>query len=607
MQSSIRRQGRGPTPQTRLRILAWLLALPLLAAIVRLGYLQLIERETYAVLASDQHDLESKLLPTRGKILVRDRVDGQLYPLATNRDMWLIYAVPRGMKDPIAVARELAPIVEIPEVDILTKLTRDPRDPYEPLRKDASTALVQAVKAKNIEGIGFVKTNARLYPEQGMGGQLIGFVAPDEHTGSLLGQYGIEGIFEKQLAGKVGSLVAEKDAGGRRLVIGDTHFQSAVNGSDVILTIDRTIQYQTCLHVKAAVEQHQADSGSIVIMDPNSGAILAMCSYPDFDPAEYGKIKDLSVLNNPAVFTAYEPGSIFKAFTMAAGLNEQKISPKTTYIDKGVEDIDGHQIHNSDLKAHGLQTMIQVLDESLNTGTVFVQRLLGKETFRHYVESFGFGKKTEIELAPEARGNVSSLQKKGSIFAATASYGQGITMTPMQLIAAYGALANGGKLMRPYVVDEIIHPDGTKERAKPQLMSQPIDARSSRLITGMLVSVVENGHGKRAGVPGYWVAGKTGTAQVSRTDGLGYEKDAAIGSFVGYAPASDPRFVMLIKMDHPRDVLWAESSAAPLFGEMAKFLLDYLRVPPERPISSRSVPVSSATTTPVIVSTSTKQ
>ncbi|MFA5935384.1 MAG: penicillin-binding protein 2 [Patescibacteria group bacterium] len=594
-----RRENR-PAPQARLRFLGFFLCLPLLAVMLRLGYLQILEHGTYAALASDQHDLEAKLLPERGKIYVRDEVDNKLYPLATNRDSWLIYAVPRNMKDPVAVAHDLAPLVGKPDVDLVTMLTRDPNDPYEVVLKNATTVVMQAVKEKSFEGLGFLKVSARLYPEKGVSGQLIGFVGPGDAPNSQIGKYGIEGAFNELLAGKPGSIVAEKDASGRRLTIGESHIQAAVNGSDVVLTIDRTIQFEACSQIKEAVERHQADDGSIVVMDPNTGAIMAMCSFPDFDPTEYGKVKDIGDLNNPVVFTAYEPGSIFKSFTMAAGIHAEKIGPKTTYIDTGSEEIDDFTIRNSDGKAHGLQTMTQAIDESLNTATIFVQRLLGKDSFRNYVDAFGFGKRTEIELSPEGKGNVSSLVKKGSIWAATASYGQGVTATPIQLVAGYAALANGGKLMRPYIVDEIIHPDGTRERTKPQVVSTPVDPRTSRLISGMLVSAVENGHGKRAGVPGYWVAGKTGTAQVARGDGLGYQKDVTIGSFVGFAPASDPRFIMLIKINHPKDVQWAESSAAPLFGTMAKFLLTYLKVPPERNIAEPPpvvVPVSTSTNT----------
>lgn len=564
-------------------------ALALLAIVLRLGYLQVMQYGLFALLASDQHDLQTKLMPTRGQILVRDRSDGQLRPLATNRLSWQVYAVPKEMDDPVAAAHELSAVLGLPDVDLVAKLTKDREDPYERIAQDVDQDRVDQLKAKNLKGIGFLKSQARFYPEKNMGGQLIGFLGQDG-KGQPQGKYGIEGSLDGLLAGRSGELAAEKDASGRRIVTGALKLQEAVPGSDVILTIDPAIQYQTCLTIQNAVRRHGADSGTIVVMDPQTGAVWAMCSAPDFDPAEYGKIGDLGVLNNPATFGAYEPGSIFKAFTMAAGLDAGKISPKTTYLDKGVEEIDDFKIKNSDGKAHGVKSMTEVLDESLNTGTIFVQRQLGKELFRRYVLGFGFGSKTGVGLSPEGKGNVAALDKKGSIFAATISFGQGMTATPIQLTAGYAALANGGKLYRPYIIDEIVHADGRREKTKPQLVGQPITPRASRLISGMLVSVVENGHGSKAGVPGFWVAGKTGTAQVPRKDGLGYERDLTIGSFAGYAPANDAKFVMLVKIEHPRDVQWAEASAAPVFGEMAKFLLTYLQVQPERAVNYRPEP-----------------
>jgi cell division protein FtsI/penicillin-binding protein 2 len=587
-------------PDARLRFLDWAFACAAAAIVLRLANFQIMQYGLYSLYASDQHELAAKLFPTRGQIFVRDKADGALHPLATNRLSWQVYAVPKEMKDPVAVAHTLSAALSLPDADLVSKLTKRPDDPYEPLAKDVNPDIVDALKAQNFPGVGFVNSDARLYPEKGMGGQLIGFVQADANNGGV-GKYGIEGSQDRILAGTAGNIVAEKDAGGRRLAIGQTFLQEAVNGSDIVLTVDRTIQYKACDVIMRAVQNHQADGGSLIVIDPQTGAVLAMCSSPDFDPTDYGKIKDLSQLNNPVTLNAYEPGSVFKGVTMAAGLDTGKVLPKTTYVDTGVEEIDDFKIKNSDGLAHGLQTMTQVLDESLNTGTIFVQRQLGKDPFRAYVEAFGFGKKTGVELSPESKGDISSLSRKGSVFAATASFGQGITVTPIQLIAAYGALANGGKLMRPYIIDEIIHPDGTREHVKPHEISRPISLRASRLISGMLVSVVENGHGKRAGVPGYYVAGKTGTAQVARTDGaVGYQKDVTIGSFAGYAPASDPKFVMLVKIDHPRDVQWAESSAAPVFGEMARFLLTYFRVPPERPITAPpppSAPTFTATST----------
>lgn len=595
-----RRSHRGTlNPDRRSVFLFWTFVALGAIIVVRLVYLQIMQYGLYALYASDQHELAAKLLPTRGQIFVRDRADGALHPLAANRLAWQVYAVPKEMKDPVGEAHALSTALSLPDVDVVAKLTKRPDDPYEPLAKDVDADVVNALTAQNLSGVGFVKSTARLYPEKGLGGQLIGFVSSGQ--GGVSGKYGVEGSFEKLLAGIPGKISAEKDASGQRLIIGQTDLQQAVNGSDIVLTIDRTIQYKTCAMIQKAVGDHQADQGSIVVMDPQTGAILAMCSFPDFDPSNFGQVKDLSVLNNPVTLNAYEPGSVFKAFTMAAGIDAGKVTPKTTYIDKGVEEIDDFKIKNSDGKAHGVQSMTQVLDESLNTGTIFVQRQLGKESFHRYVNAFGFGDRTGIGLTPEAKGDVSSLSKKGDIFAATASFGQGITVTPVQLVAAYAALANGGKLLRPYIVDEIIHPNGTRERTKPILEGQPISSRTARLISGMLVSTVENGHGKKAGVPGYWVAGKTGTAQVAGSNGRGYLKDVTIGSFAGYAPASDPKFVMLVKLDHPRDVQWAESSAAPLFGQMAKFLLDYFQVPPERPITvpppSPELPLLNQTTT----------
>lgn len=596
-------QSRRTDPHGRFRFLLWaFLALGCLV-VLRLGYLQIAQYGLYSLYASDQHELASKLLPTRGQILVRDRSDGGLHPLATNRLSWQVYAVPKDITNPDFIAQTVAPLLGLVEEEVKARIRKNPDDPYEPLAQDVSSEVIKELQATSTEGIGMIQSSARLYPERNIGGQLVGFVTRDEH-GAMSGRYGIEGAYNELLAGTPGRLEAEKDAAGRRLTIGQTQLTEAVNGADVVLTIDRTVQYQTCGAIQRAVEKHSADGGSIVIMNPQTGAVIALCSYPDFNSAEYGKIKDLNVLNNPVMLHAYESGSVFKAFTLAMGLDLQKINPKSTYVDTGVEEIDGFRIKNADGKAYGLQTMTQVLDESLNTGTIFVQRAVGKDAFRRYAEAFGFGKKTGIELSPEAKGNISSLAKKGSIFAATASFGQGLTVTPIQLVAAYAALGNGGKLMRPYVVDEIIHPNGIREKTKPQVLSEPITKRTSRLISGMLTSVVENGHGKRAGVPGYWVAGKTGTAQVARSDGgVGYLKDVNIGSFAGYAPATDPKFAMLVKLDHPRDVEWAESSAAPLFGEMAAFLLRYYEVPPERSIKAPSI--VQVYTTPSLPPTST--
>jgi cell division protein FtsI/penicillin-binding protein 2 len=590
------------------------------AAIIvwRLFTLQILDKDFYSALAAGQHEIYQSLFPERGKIwmseISSESGKEELYPLAANQALYLVYADTRKIKDPEEIAGKLSEIFKIeeepaedseknnePAVDEkvlaeekaaaekaareklkeeLTAKLKKENDPYEPLKNNVSEAEMQKIKDLKIDGIDFVQEDVRFYPEKNVGSHLLGFVGFKDDK--KVGQYGLEEYFEKELAGKQGFLASEKDVAGRWIPVSGREWQKAEDGADLVLTIDRNIQFFACGALQKAVEKHGADGGAVVVMDPKTGAMLAMCSYPDFDPNEYAKVKDINVFNNPAIFYQYEPGSIFKAITIAAALDAGKITPTTTYDDEGFVKVDDRTIKNSDEKAHGTQTMTDVLDESLNTGAVYAVSQIGAEVFRKYVSDFGFGKATGIELDFEGEGNIKSLSKKGAIWSATASFGQGISVTPIQVVAAFGAVANGGKLVQPYIVGEMRKSNGEVVKTDSKEIRQVISSRTSTLLGGMLVSVVENGHGKRAGVSGYYVAGKTGTAQVAKKDGSGYEKDITIGSFVGFAPVEDPKFVMLVKIDHPRDTIWAEATAAPLFGEIAKFMLNYFKVPPSR-------------------------
>jgi cell division protein FtsI/penicillin-binding protein 2 len=438
-----------------------------------------------------------------------------------------------------------------------------------------------------LDGIGFIPKERRYYPDNNIGSHILGFVgyAGDEGKGG----YGLEGFFNEELSGTPGSIKTERGAGGNLVIINDREYEKPKDGSDLILTINKTIQYTACKKLNEASLRHGADGGSVIIMEPKSGAILAMCSWPDYNPNDYSEVGNIKVYNNPAIFSEYEPGSIFKPITMAIAMDQEKITPETTYNDEGSIMIEGwlKPIKNSDYETHGgygKVNMISVLENSLNTGAIFAMKQAGVETFARYVNDFGFGEKFGIEMETESAGNISNLlaDKVKPIDAAVASFGQGISATPLQMAAAFSAIANGGILMKPYLVKEIVHPDGARDITQPKEIRRVISERASLLLSGMMVKVVDEGHGKKAGVEGYFVAGKTGTAQVARKDKRGYEANAHIGSFVGFAPADDPKFVMIVKIDNPRDVQWAESSAAPLFGEIAEFLLDYLEVPKER-------------------------
>ncbi len=582
---AVRAEKRDATPiSRRLSFLRLVFIIIALVVAVRLFSLQVLSRDFYETLAANAHDVLEKLVPARGDILIED-ADGKLYPVATNRDTYQIFAEPRNVKEPGKVAEILAPMLALDKDELEKKLTGNGL--YAPIargvKEDLENQILSELEKIKAVGVHATREPARVYPEAGMGGHLLGFVGANE-KGERSGRYGIEGYWNKELAGTPGSIAAEKDIGGRLIPVADNQISPAADGANLVLTIDRTVQFYACDKLKEAVLKHGADSGSVVIIEPKTGDIIAMCGTPDFDPNNFSQVKNIADFNNPATFNQYEPGSVMKAITMAAAIDQGKVGPKTTYEDTGEVKIGPFTIRNSDGKAHGVQTMTQVLEMSLNTGAMFAARSVGGDAFRDYLEKFGFGAKSGIELDKEASGDLSSLKKKGDIFLATASYGQGITVTPLQLAYAYGALANGGTLMAPRLVSKIIWSATHAEERPPKQLRQAVSPRTATLVGGMLVSVVENGHGKKAGVPGYWVAGKTGTAQIPRQDGAGYESDATIGTFAGYAPVEDPRFAMVVRLDRPRDVQFAESSAAPLFGDIAKFILQYYHIQPTRPV-----------------------
>jgi cell division protein FtsI/penicillin-binding protein 2 len=557
------------------------------AIVFRLFTLQVLSHDFYAALASDQHGIFEELFPERGSIYLTDSTasDGR-FPAAINRETTLVYAVPRLITSPKETAEKLTETLGLePEgVEPLTARLSLEGDPYEPVARKVPDETAERLRAMELPGIGFTKEAARFYPETTALSHVLGFVGSDDE-GNRVGRYGIEGYWNGELSGTPGFLAAERDAIGRWIGAGDRTFVPAEDGADITLTIDRTIQYVACEKLRNAVARHGADGGAVIIMQPKTGAVLAMCGSPDFDPNDYSAVSDISVFNNPGIFSAYEPGSIFKPLTMAAAIDADKVTPTTLFEDTGEVKIGPYTIQNSDGKSNGIQTMTQVLEKSLNTGSIFAATQLGSASFREYVHAFGLGERLGIELETEAAGDISSLDKRGDIWTATASYGQGITATPLQMVTAYGALANGGKVMKPYIVAEVDHKNGRVDRTEPEVLRQAISKRASTLVAGMLVNVVENGHGGRAGVPGYWVGGKTGTAQIARAEGGGYEASAFNGSFVGFAPVDDPAFVMITRIDRPKDVEWAESSAAPLFGEIADFLLHYMEIPPDRPVN----------------------
>jgi len=549
----------------------------------KLYFLQVVRHETFEALAENQHEKTTTISADRGEIYLQDD-NNELYPLAINRKLQMAYAVPREIKNIQESAEKLSGILSLDKGVIADKLD-DPDDMFEILKHKLSDDEAQKIKDAKISGVYLSPENFRYYPAGELAAQVVGFVGSDGEK--QRGMYGLEAYWENELRGQSGKIEQESDSRGRWIPAGDRKVTETQDGFDLVLTINHTVQFEVEKILKEAVDGFSADSGTAIVMDPKTGKILALANRPSFNPNEFSSAEDISVFSNPAVSQPYECGSVFKAFTLAIGLDDGKISPDTTYVDTGVVREAGYEIRNSDLKANGLRTMTQVLEDSLNTGVIYVEKLVGNRVFAEYIRRFGFGEKSNVEIPGEVPGNTRNLSNpKTTINFFTAAFGQGISITPLQLVSGYAALANKGILMKPQIVEEIRHDDGNVEKINPQEIRQVISENSSQQISQMLRSVVTNGHGKRADVQGYLVGGKTGTAQVAKSDAKGYEEGMNIGSFAGYAPINDPRFVVLVKIVNPKGLQWAESSAAPTFGQIMKFLLEYYKVQPTEDFSS---------------------
>ncbi|MEK7532750.1 MAG: penicillin-binding protein 2, partial [Patescibacteria group bacterium] len=558
----------------RLRGMGLLGVLFAVIVVFRLFTLQIWQHDLYTALAAGTHQAFQELFPARGGIFIKDGTTGKTVPVAIHRDVFTVFANTTEIPDPEKTARAIDDAIFIGDAkrwEIYQTMKNQPNDPYVPLIQRITEDEKNKLEEKNVTGINFVRRPYRYYPEGSVGAHVIGFFGLQE-DGTPVGRYGIEGFYDKELAGLQGTVRGERDALGAWIPFGRRDYAPAKDGVDITLTIDRAIQYEVCTDIERRAKEFSATGAAAIVMDPKTGAIMALCSYPVFDPNEYQKIETIQQFNNNAIFHAYEPGSIMKPLIMAAALDQEVVTPDTEFEDPGVREIEGFKIKNAGEKKYGKRTMREVLVNSINTGMVFVAERLGRTAVREYIESFGFGTKTGIQLDTEVAGTIAGLKKDGAIYAATASFGQGITATALQMVQAYSALANGGKMVKPYLVEKIQDGDDTRYEAEPAQYTEVLSPRAAALTADMMVSVMEEGHAKTARVVGYRLAGKTGTAEIA--EGAGYGEDT-IHSFVGFGPIEDPQFVMITVFERPKIAGYAESTAAPVFGELAKFILQY--------------------------------
>ena len=529
----------------------------------RLVFLQIVNHGFYKALAQGQQTATALAKGERGSVFLQDK-HGTLYALAANQKIPFAFVSPAELKKTEEAVSSLSEILQLEPEFILSKL-QNKQSYFEVLKKPIADSEAQQIRDLKIAGVYAGMEQTRSYPQGTLAAHVIGFTNQDGK-----GQYGIEENRNAQLEGKEGIRAIFKNPAHYLL----TAFAIASkDGQDIVLTLDYNIQSVAESLLERAETGLKIEGGTIIVMDPASGKILALANAPSFNPSAYAKVEDMGVFQNSAIQKIHEPGSVFKAFTMAAALNEGVITPDTTYQDTGFVQVGAKKITNYDQRVWGEQTMTGVLERSINTGAVFSGRQLGNQKFLEYVEAFGFFEPTNIELAGEVFSRNAEFRKGYEVNFATASFGQGIEMTPLQVAKAFSALANNGALPNPYVVE------GNENRNQKQV----ITPRAASQITSILVSVVQNGFAKSAQIPGYSVAGKTGTAQISWS-ALGVAKsgysDKTIQSFVGYAPAFDPKFLILVKLDNPA-AKTAEYSAVPIFRELAKYIIDYYQIPPD--------------------------
>jgi cell division protein FtsI/penicillin-binding protein 2 len=559
---------------TRLRVLFAFFAVASLLLSARLAYWQTVGRADLLSRATDQ--VHSDLIVAAQRGVIRDR-NGAI--LATTVELRSLYAIPGLMKDREgkdtrpAVAAALAPLIgERPEV---LRAAFDSGAEWLFVRRRLPEETAVRIAALHLTGLGFEMEPKRLYPNGAVGAQVLGFVNDDG-----IGQYGVEGRYADELSGTPGRLVVARDPANRELALGLRTAVPAKNGDDLSLTIDLAVQNAVERELAAVVEREKATGGAIVVLDPKDGAVLAIASSPTYDPARVGSA-DAEALRNRAISWTYEPGSTMKAITVAAALDKGVITPTTSYQDVGYAVIGGRKLCNAQCKVYGPTTVTQILARSQNAGAVFVASKLGAPDLNAYLRSFGFGQRTGVDLAAETGGIVRPLAEWYPVDLGTISFGQGLSVTPLQLASAYAAIANGGTLYRPYVVASRRDADG-EHRTAPVAVRRVISEETSATLVTMLTATVDIGIANAAALKGYSVAGKTGTAQIPSDDGS-YVDDAYISSFAGFVPAIDPRMVVVVVLEKPQSKLLGTVPAMNTFKAIATDALRYARVQPDRP------------------------
>jgi cell division protein FtsI/penicillin-binding protein 2 len=571
----------GPAPRRTRTDRYGLLLVALVALLVgvvgRLVWVQGVEASALGKQAAEQRLRDLVITPKRGVIYDRE---GE--PLAISVEAKTVYAVPSAVKDASAAATEIAGVLGGSAPDYERRLERKSSFSYVARKVDLEKA--KRLEDLKIPGIGFLEDSKRTYPCGALAAQVLGFVGTDD-----TGLAGLEKQYDAVLGGKPGRVLAERDPYGRPIPGGVMKSVDAVDGRDIVLTIDKDVQYQAQLELNGAVSSFGAKSGSVVVLDPRDGSVLAMASVPTFDPNDFQSAVAAAISNRP-VTQPYEPGSTIKPFIASAVIDRKLFTPTSMFHLPPTIDVGGRVIHEAHDRGSVDYSLTDIIAESSNVGAVKLGLALGKQGIFDYYTGFGFGTKTGVDFPGEARGTMPAPETWSRSSIGNIPFGQGMTATPLQLATGLSAIANGGEVVTPHLVASV--PGETSATIWPK--RRVISAATAKQMVGILERVVTNGTGTAARVPGFDVAGKTGTAQVAKNGS--YKNGGYEATFAGFLPAGDPRVLIVVVVDEPTKTIYGGSVAAPAFSRLAQFTVDHLKIPPTNVTAS---PASKAPTTPV--------
>jgi len=542
----------------------------LLIIIFRAFQLQITEKDKLTQLVEKQYLKYVKLSPKRGIIYDRKKRE-----LAISIEVDSVYARPGEVKNKKGVAKKLSPILQISYRNLKSNLESD--RPFVWLKRRVSPSKARKIGNLNLEGVGFIKESKRFYPNKELASHCLGFAGID-----LKGLEGIELNYDSYLKGKPGYLLVERDALGRNIYTQNIKQVDATKGYNLQLTIDKTIQHFVEKALEEGMKKSKAKAGVTIVMSPKTGEILALAVRPTFNPNNFWDYSPPQ-WRNRAVTDAFEPGSTFKTFLISSALEERIFKPQDIfYCENGSYPFGGKVIH--DVHKYGWLTLSKIIKHSSNIGACKIAENLGRETFYSYIRKFGFGSKTGIDLPGETSGLLALPYRWSRMHLGTISFGQGISISPLQLITAFSAIANDGVLMKPHLVKTIFDDRGKIiKEFHPESRGEIITQRTANQVTSILETVVEEGGtGENACIPGFRIAGKTGTAQKVDQQTRQYSKSKETGSFMGFLPADDPKLAMIVIIDEPQGISYGGTVAAPVFKEAASHIIRYLNIPPNK-------------------------